>query len=98
MYVGVDLILRDGEACLISPDLQVSIGRVGGDGNTRTSAVRFRSLRLITRGLGTAAQPAEQIDLPARHGSDGVFLIGRIAGKLARHPPARALETLALPS
>jgi hypothetical protein len=58
---------------------------------------RFRGLRLVGRGIGTAPQPAEQVDLPARRRPDSVLpLVAIIAGETVRDGAERAPQALTL--
>jgi len=75
MRVGRDLIQRNGESGLRAADLQIGIGRIGGDGDPCRELVGFGRFGFFPRGPGGAAQAAREVDLPTRHRTEGVFLL-----------------------
>src|SRR5258708_10951023 len=43
-----DLAFRDDDPGLIAPDLEIRIGRLGGDGHPRARLIRLSGLRFVT--------------------------------------------------
>ena len=72
VFIGIDLVLGYGESCLVSPNLEVGIGRLGDDGHSDTRVIRLCRLYFIGRCGVRSSQAAGYIYFPTRRRADRI--------------------------